>query len=239
MFEYHSRLFNHYGRPLVSLALLTDNQTRWRPEHFGYELCGCRLRLDFPTQKLLDYGQDWAALEADSNPFAVVTMAHLQAQATSPDSANRRDAKFRLARRLYQRGYTRQMILDLFRFIDWLLALTPARESEFEVALIAYEKEHSMQYITSIERRGREVGSREGIEQGLEQGLEQGQALGRLAAMREGIVELLAMRFTAVPEEIVARLEAIVDPAGLRQRLRLAANIDSLTAFEQALTDFA
>lgn len=234
MFEYHSRLFNHYGRPLVSLALLTDNQTRWRPEHFGYELCGCRLRLDFPTQKLLDYGQDWAALEADSNPFAVVTMAHLQAQATSPDSANRRDAKFRLARRLYERGYTRQMILDLFRFIDWVLALTPARESEFEVALIAYEKEHSMQYITSIERRGREVGSREGIEQGLEQG----QALGRLAAMREGIVELLAMRFTAVPEEIVARLEAIVDPAGLRQRLRLAANIDSLTAFEQALTDF-
>jgi flagellar biosynthesis/type III secretory pathway protein FliH len=174
-------------------------------------------------------------LEADSNPFAVVTMAHLQAQATSPDSANRRDAKFRLARRLYERGYTRQMILDLFRFIDWVLALTPARESEFEVALIAYEKEHSMQYITSIERRGREVGSREGIEQGLEQG----QALGRLAAMREGIVKLLAMRFTAVPEEIVARLEAIVDPAGLRQRLRLAANIDSLTAFEQALTDFA
>jgi hypothetical protein len=57
--------------------------------------------------------------------------------------------------------------------------------------------------------------------------------------MREGIVELLAMRFTAVPEEIVARLEAIVDPAGLRQLLRLAANIDSLTAFEQTLTDFA
>ena len=57
--------------------------------------------------------------------------------------------------------------------------------------------------------------------------------------MREGIVELLAMRFAVVPQEIVARLETIVDPAGLRQLLRLAATIDSLTAFEQALTDFA
>lgn len=92
-----------------------------------------------------------------------------------------------------------------------------------------------MQYITSIERRGREAGFREGIEQGLEQG----QALGRLAAMREGIVELLAMRFAVVPEEIVARLESIGDPAGLRQLLHLAANIDSLTTFEQALADFA
>ena len=38
-------------------------------------LLGTVLRMDFAAAKLLDLEQDWAALAASANPFAVVVMA--------------------------------------------------------------------------------------------------------------------------------------------------------------------
>ena len=105
-------LFNHYQHPIVSLAILSDNRPHWRPSNFGYEMWGCKIQLDFPAVKLLDYKKNWDNLEQNDNPFAIVVMAHLQAQATTSASTQRRDAKFRLARRLYERGRTRRQILE-------------------------------------------------------------------------------------------------------------------------------
>jgi hypothetical protein len=54
MYLYHYRLFDRHNRPVVSLAVLGDDRENWRPDHFGYDLWGCRMRLEFPTAKLLD-----------------------------------------------------------------------------------------------------------------------------------------------------------------------------------------
>ncbi|WP_198146049.1 hypothetical protein [Desulfonatronovibrio magnus] len=76
MFTYHYRLFDRYARPLASLAVLADDNTGWRPDSFGYEVFGCRMRLDFPVVKLLDWEPDLDNLLESDNAFALVTAAH-------------------------------------------------------------------------------------------------------------------------------------------------------------------
>ena len=58
MFVYHYRLYDRHRRPVVSLAVLGDEQPTWRPHRFSYSLCGCTVGLEFPVVKLLDYGAD-------------------------------------------------------------------------------------------------------------------------------------------------------------------------------------
>ncbi len=60
-------------------------------------------------------------LEATDNPAAVVIAAHRVAQQPAQDPARRKTAKWRLTRRLYERGYTKEDIIELYRLIDWLI----------------------------------------------------------------------------------------------------------------------
>jgi hypothetical protein len=128
----------------------------------SYSLWGCRVGIEFPIVKLRDYQKRWAELEANDNPLATVVMAHLQMRATRRNFENRLQWKMRLVRRLYERGYARQDVLELFRFIDWVLTLPEGLEARFRTELARFEEETQMPYITSIERMG--------IEQGIQQG---------------------------------------------------------------------
>jgi hypothetical protein len=118
MFVYYYRLRDKYDLPIVSLAILGDERDTWRPQPFESELWGCEVSFRFPMIKLLDYLPRWAELEASQNPFAIVVMAHLKTKETRNDAMARKEWKFKLTRSLYERGYERQDILNLFRFID-------------------------------------------------------------------------------------------------------------------------
>jgi len=82
MFTYNHRLFGRYARPIASLAVLANEEEGWRPEHYGFDVLGCRHTLEFPVVKLIDYGERVESLEASPNPFVLVTIAHLR---TRPD----------------------------------------------------------------------------------------------------------------------------------------------------------
>ncbi len=45
MYVYHYRIEDRYDRPVVSLAVLTDDQAHWRPHQYTFELWGCRVSL--------------------------------------------------------------------------------------------------------------------------------------------------------------------------------------------------
>jgi hypothetical protein len=167
MFVYHYRLYDRYRQPIVSLAVLGDDSPSWRPTAYQTELWGCGTRMWFPMVKLADYSEHSSALEASDNPFAVMVMAHLQTRATRQDPEARLGWKLRLVKRLYEKGYNREDVLELFRFIDWLLALPAALEQRFRDQLADYEAAMSTPYITSIERSGIEKGRQQGIRQGL------------------------------------------------------------------------
>jgi hypothetical protein len=174
MFTYNYRIFDRYDRPVASLAVLADERSNWRPDRFGYELWGCEVGIRFPAAKLSDFGRRWDELEKSENPFATVVMAHLKTQQTRHDPKARKYWKFRLIRNLYERGWEKDDILKLFRFMDWLMRLPGGLEREFWSEFQAYEEEQSMQYVTSVERFGIEKGIKQGVEQGIEIGLREG-----------------------------------------------------------------
>jgi hypothetical protein len=167
MFIYYYRLFDRYRLPLASLVVLADDRPQWRPDRYERQLWGCELKLTFPVVKLLDYQGRLAELETDPNPFALATAAHLLARATRKDPQGRLAGKLALTRRLYQRGWTKPEVLDLYEFIDWLLALPEALEDAFLDEIHDLEASTKMRYISSAER----IGMKRGHEQGMQQGI--------------------------------------------------------------------
>lgn len=171
MYTYHYRLHDRYRRPVVSLAVLGDKRSTWRPSEYRSALWGCSLTFQYPIVKLLDYQARQVDLETNTNPFATVVLAHLTAQETRRTPRERADAKFALIRRLYERGASRNAILNLFRFIDWILQLPDDIASQFWLELRQYEEARKMPYITSVERIGRQEGKQEGLREGLLAGI--------------------------------------------------------------------
>jgi hypothetical protein len=162
MYVYNYRLSDRYDIPVASLAILGDERSSWRPDRYQSELWGCTVDFRFPVVKLVDYKQNWQALEESRNPFAVVVMAHLKAQETRKNSQQRKLWKFTLTRRLHEQGYERRDILNLYRFIDWLLELPEGLELEFQQEIAQFEQERQMPYISSIERVAEQKGRQEG-----------------------------------------------------------------------------
>jgi Domain of unknown function (DUF4351) len=80
--------------------------------------------------------------------------AHLAAQATKNKESQQRRGKqkFALTTKLYEKGLSRQEVINLFRFIDWAMTLPPELEEAFRNDLVAYNGGEKMTYITSIER---------------------------------------------------------------------------------------
>jgi len=111
MYTYNYRLFDRHKQRVISLAVLADDEVKWRPSNYSYELGGCRVILEFPIVKLLDYEAQWETLEEAPNPFGVVVMAHLRTKATHRNPESRLKWKLSLTRRLFERGYHRQDIL--------------------------------------------------------------------------------------------------------------------------------
>ncbi len=119
--------------------------------------------------KLLDWQARWPEPEASENVFALVVMAQLRAK-TSRDAEERSGWKFQLVRRLYERGYPREVVLELFRVMDWMMRLPEGLERRFLTAVYDLEETKKMPYVTSAERFGIEQGLQQGLEQGLRQG---------------------------------------------------------------------
>ena len=213
MFIYYYRLHDRHHRPLASFALLTDARPGWRPANHRQSLWACEAHFRFPSVKLLDYRHRLEELEQMANPFAVLTLSHLKAQDTAHDPEQRYLWKLRLIKSLYQRGYERADILELFRFIDWLLELPDGLEAQIWSELQSYEEHTAMPYVTSVERIG------------INKGLLQGRLEGRLEGRQEEAARLLrrqlVRRFGALPAEAEAQLAA----AGLETLERWAEQI--------------
>ncbi len=218
MFTYYYRLHDRYRRPLASFVVLTDDRAEWRPSAHRQVLWGCEASLHFPMVKLLDDRNRESEREAAVNPFAVMTLSHLKAQQTASDVGQRYAGKLRLVKSLYQRGYERQDILDLFRFIDWLLTLPDPMEERLWHELQSYEEAEKMPYVTSIER----IGIRKGMDLGRQEGREE-------EAVRV-LRRLLTRRFGLLPEWVESKLsQASTDTLELwAERVLDAETVDAI-----------
>jgi len=215
MYVYNYRLFDRYHLHAAGFAVLCDDRPSWRPDEFGYEALGTEVLFRFSVAKLLGYQERWDELEENDNPFATVTMAHLKAIETRHDPISRKSWKFRLTRRLYERGYGRADVINLLLFIDWAMALPQELEAAFRDELHQYEEERAMPYVTSFERFGIEKGA--------------------LLAAREDLLDVLSIRFEQVPPSTAKTIEEIDDRDSLRWLHREAVKTPSMEDFIQSL----
>ncbi|MBE9118800.1 transposase [Lusitaniella coriacea LEGE 07157] len=220
MYLYHSRIFDTYRRPVASLGVLADKQLSWRPNRYERELWGCRLILEFPIVKLLDYNVN--ELENDPNPFAAIVQAHRAAQMMGQNPQSGYESKLALVKSLYQRGLTREDIVELFRLIDWLIALPETEEQLLWSEIESLEKERGMPYITSVERFG----------------IEKGRLEGQITQRQEDILRILEVRFEEIPGEIRELVGKIEDIEVLGTLLVQSVTAQSLEAFESTASQY-
>ena len=226
LFVYNYRIFDRYKRPVVSLAVLADEKSDWRPDRFGYQRWGCEVGIRFPSTKLLDYRARWSELDTSANPFAIVVQAHLETQETRHVPRERYRAKLALSKSLYRRGWERADILELFRVIDWMLQLPAELEERLWSEIHQYEEVKQMPYVTSVER----IGIRKGIQQGIQQGIQRDRRL-LLRQIRKRFDETTAEQSAPLLDQIAdgEKLEDLgeaiidaVDKAAWLQALRTA-----------------
>jgi len=165
-FVYNYRIRDLYKRTAVSLAVLADENPEWYVSTYLDKLWGCLTVFRFPTVKILEYRERWEELEKSDNPFAVVVMAHLKTTETKGSAGTRRQWKLSLTKSLYRRGFEKQDIINLYRFIDWIMVLPKELEDAYHQEIMEFEEKEKMQYVTTAERIGIEKGERIGIEKG-------------------------------------------------------------------------
>jgi hypothetical protein len=208
MYTYNYRLFDRYNEEVVSLAVLGDDNPRWRPDRFGYSRWGLHAGIRFPVVKLLDYAEQWEKLQESSNPFAMVVLAHLRTLQTRQDQGERYGSKIRLIKGLYERGWAADDVRRLFRVIDWMMDLPKPLEVSFWQQIKQYEEEKQMPFMTTPERIGREEGLAEGL------------AKGRTEGRTEGIEVALELKFGEAGLGLMPEIRAIKDEAKLEAVLR-------------------
>ncbi|MBF0191599.1 MAG: cytosolic protein [Magnetococcales bacterium] len=195
MFTCQYRAFDLYKRPVVSLAILADEEGAWRPSAFGYQKWGSKVSFQFNAIKLLDYLSRMDLLESSTNPFAIVTLAHLTGKQTRNQPTERFQQKMRITRMLYERGFSRQQIVNLFRFIDWVLNLPEELDNQFWTNLSNFEENKKMPYITSVERIGEERGRLMGIQ------------IGRQEEAASMLLKLIRRKFGATPDWVTEKVK--------------------------------
>ena len=167
MYVYNYRIYDRYRIDVVSLAVLADGNKNFRPSKYEVKYWGFTHIFEFPTVKLLDY--DEKELETSDNIFAIIVLANLKSLKTKNKIDERLLVKKSLIKQLYDKGLTKDEIINLYRFIDWVISLPKEIEETLYEEIKEYEKEViKMPYLSTAERIGMEKGMEKGIEKGIE-----------------------------------------------------------------------
>jgi len=216
MFRYFYKIFDRYGKRVLSMAILTGEEEIPDEGIFELKTYGSGVDFRYLTFRLMDYNKE--QLENDPNPIAIVVLASQESQ-RAKRKGDTFNVKLYLIMKLYDRGYTKQEVIDLFEFIDWILQLSEEEEEIILEEIKEIEGVKRMPYITSVER----IGMKQGLQQGL---LEDG---------REMVLEALDERFGEVQSEVANAVNQIENRDTLKSLLRSAIRCASLEDFKKAL----
>ncbi|MFM6816560.1 MAG: hypothetical protein ACKPKB_10135, partial [Dolichospermum sp.] len=159
----------------------------------------------------------WEELEQSNNIFAIVVMAHLKTKATNSNLSAREQWKWNLARLLYEKGYNRKEIVDLYKVIDLMMALSEDLLLSFDHKFDNYQEERKMPLVTNIERRAIERTRKET----------------RKETQKENIIKFVQMRFGDIPQSLLENINQIDDISLLEQLLLSTIRVSSLEEFAQ------
>jgi len=190
MYHYHYRLIDRYpNHKITSFAILTNQPNCRHLGRYQYSQWKMQMNFRFPVINLQSYRHKMRQLRENPNPFSIVILAQLIAHNTQ-NNQSRFTAKFNLIRSLYHRGYQKQDVLELFRFIDWMLQLPEDLELQLTEDMVHIEEEQKMAYITNIERFA----------------IAKGEARGEIMGEIKILLKLLHLKFNTVPEWVEKKI---------------------------------
>ncbi len=223
MFGYWTRIREKFARPIVSIAVLADEDPGWRPRAFELSAFGTVLRFEFSTVKLADFGSALDDLETSGNALFLLIAAERRTRHTRPDET-RLSAKTRLARALLRDSrFTPENVRKLWRLLTWLLRLPDDLDARFEAEIRRMEGPR-MEILCPMEVRA----------------MEKGRTEGRVDTVRDTIARVARARFGSEPE-FLARLPSVLgamsDPGVLDRWFDLALAAATREEFERGLVE--
>ena len=210
---------------------MTDTDKNYRPGEYKREFGNFSLSFKFPVAKLLDYQGREEELLKEENVFSLLILAFLGAVEKGEAIDKKILLKVSLIKELYKRGYDREKILQLYKFIDWIFVLPKEATERFHEEIKKYEEEKKMTYITTAERIGIKKGIEIGIQQGIEKGIQKGIQKGALLKAQEMLQNTLTIKFGDLPEDIKAQITQINDLDKINALFEIAIRTDSLDEF--------
>ncbi|MCP5103548.1 MAG: hypothetical protein GY950_09225 [bacterium] len=200
MYIYNYRTFDkriEEGAPVISAAILTDDNEKYRPDEYRVGFCGFELRMKIPMVKILDYKlkkEMIKALETTDNPMAIVVKAQLKSLEVKKAAE---DTKFEVTKELirlsYRQGYTKDDVNVLVKFIEWVIRLSKGFEKRLKEEIKKIEEEYKMPYLASWERDAIKKGMKQGVEKGVKQGVKQGMNKEKERTAKEMLKEGIAL----------------------------------------------
>ena len=185
MFTYNYRIFDQYQKETISLALLTDLDTKYRPNEFRIKRWGFECLFKFPLIKIIDY-IDYE-FDKDKNPFSLLVRAFLATMETQGDDLSRYRWKREFILQMQKSGLSNETLFRIHKFIEWIMVLPDALDKQLYYEIKQLEEPEEMSVLTIAEKEGMKKGRKEGMERGRKEGIERGRKEGIERGRREGL----------------------------------------------------
>lgn len=112
----------------------------WRTDNYTQSMWDSEISIKFPIIKIIDYHNKISELDRSTNPFAIIILAQLIALKTQTVEL-KLASKLQITRKLYNSGFTQQAVIELFRFIDWVISLPKELEEHYMKSVVELEQE--------------------------------------------------------------------------------------------------
>jgi len=216
MFVYYYRAFDKEKEkkiPVISLALLTDDNEHYRPDEYKFDLFGFSHRMKVPMVKIKDYETDdrlKKKLEKSTNPIRMIVMAQIKShKVKNSDNEHKFEVTKELIRLSYQFGFSRETVRFILRFFEQVIRLPEAYYDRKKEVITKIEEDKKMEYVLSFERVAERRGMRKGKTKWLKKGREEGIEKVKKAALRmleNGFDIDLIAKITELPVEEIKKL---------------------------------
>ncbi len=175
MYIYNYRYYDkrlEIGTPVISVAILTDDDDNYRPDEYRVSFCGFDLRMKIPVVKIMDFKwkkEHRERLEKATGPMALVIKAQIKSiELKKAGEDTRYETVKELIRECYRAGYSSADIYPLVKFIEWVIRISRENEKRLKEEIVKIEEDYNMPYLASWERSARRKGKIEGYEEGME-----------------------------------------------------------------------